>query len=134
MSVRAAANHQNAWTPANAVTPTGSVRVSRKMTPRAAKALASRSTRYANNRGSRGAEKDNAERQEESWSGHDEVKLLDGGNEFETDERHHRRVSVQSADVESNFDETDRHERRSPDSRGAGWLPPSEQERTQKAQ
>ena len=52
ISVSAAENHQNAWTPAKAVTDPGSERVSRKMTPKAAKADANKSARYPNNRGS----------------------------------------------------------------------------------
>jgi hypothetical protein len=52
MSVTAAASHQNAWIPPDAKTGPGSVRVSRKITPKAAKAAANRSARYPNNRGS----------------------------------------------------------------------------------
>jgi hypothetical protein len=52
MRVMAAANHQNAWTPANAVTGPGSERSSRKIAPKAAKADANKSAKYPNTRGS----------------------------------------------------------------------------------
>jgi hypothetical protein len=35
--------------------------------------------------------------------------MLHGRNEFKTDGRHHGRISVQSADVESDLYETDGH-------------------------